>query len=177
MALAADLLSANTGLVIWLTVVFLALLLLLRRYAWGPITTALSEREETIAASINRAEEALAESKRLQETNQQARREAERDAQRLLREAREEAQRIRDQEMQRTREEIAASREQAQEEIERDKERALQELRSEVADLAILAAGKVLQENLDTPRQRALVDNFIDGLTTTGRNQQPPYQA
>ncbi|MCY4675173.1 MAG: F0F1 ATP synthase subunit B [Bacteroidetes bacterium] len=176
MLLAADLLSANLGLVFWQTIVLLALLLLLRRYAWGPITSALIEREETIASSLNRAEAALEESKRLQERNAQARRENEQQAQRLLREAREEAQQSRDREVQRTREEISALRTQAQEDIARDKEKALQDLRSEVADLAILAAEKVLQENLDASRQRVLVDRFIDELSVQKHNQ-PPYQA
>ena len=79
-------------------------------------------------------------------------------------------------EIKRCSEEITALREQAQEEIERDKERALQSLRGEVADLAILAAEKVLQENLDASRQRALVDRFIDGLSQSGANPSA-YQA
>jgi F-type H+-transporting ATPase subunit b len=176
MLFAADLLSANVGLVIWMSVVFLVLLFLLRRYAWGPITSALAEREATIAGSLNRAEAALEESKRLQESNAQARRENEQQAQRLLREAREEAQQLREREVQHTREEISALRKQAQDDIARDKEKALQALRSEVADLAILAAGKVLQENLDASRQRVLVDRFIDELSTQKHNQFP-YQA
>lgn len=173
MVLAADLLGANVGLAIWLSVVFLLLLLLLRRYAWGPITSALAEREETIASSLNRAEAALEESKRLQERNAQARRENERQAQRLLRVAREEAQQLREREVQRTREEISALRNSAQEDIARDKEKALQALRSEVADLAILVAEKVLQENLDVSRQRVLVDRFIDELSAQKHNQFP----
>jgi F-type H+-transporting ATPase subunit b len=50
---------------------------------------------------------------------------------------------------------------QAKEEIGREKQKALVELRAEVADLAIGAAGKILAANLDTPRQRALVDAMI----------------
>lgn len=176
MLFAADLLSANQGLVVWFSVVFLALLYLLRRFAWGPITSALTEREETIAGSLNRAEAALEESRRLQESNAQARRENEQQAQRLLREAREEAEQFREREVLRTREEINALRKQAQEDIARDKEKALQALRGEVADLAILAAEKVLQENLDGSRQRVLVDRFIDELSAQKHNQFP-YQA
>ncbi len=171
MLLGASLLSANVGLIVWLSVVFLMTLLILRKYAWRPITSALSEREETIATSLNRAQEALAESKRLQEQNAQVTREAEQEAQKFLREAREEAQLIRDQEVQRTREEIALMREQAQQEIERDKQRALQSLRSEVANLVILATERVIQENLDDSRQHALIDKFIDDLTAKEQAQ------
>ncbi len=162
--LAADLLSPNFGLVIWLAIVFLLLLLVLRAFAWKPITNALEQREQTIDASIQRAETALADARQIQADNQRARREAEQEAQRLLREAREEAERLRGEEVQKTREQIQHLRQQAQAEIEREKESALDELRAEVADLAIQAAEKILQENLDAQRQRRLVESFINDL-------------
>ena len=55
-------------------------------------------------------------------------------------------------------------RDQAQAEIEREKDSALSTLRAEVADLAIQAAEKILEENLDAQRQRRLVENFLDEL-------------
>ncbi len=161
---AADLLSPNFGLVIWLAIVFLILLLILKRYAWGPITSALEDRERTIDESIQRAEKALAEAKQLQADNERAHREAEHEAQRLLRAAREQADYLRNEEVQKTREQIQHLRDQAQAEIEREKDSALDALRAEVADLAIQAAEIILQENLDAPRQRRLVANFIDEL-------------
>ncbi len=165
MCLAADLLSPSLGLFVWLLIVFGLLLFLLRRFAWEPITTALEQREENIATSLSRAESAMEEARRLQTQNDQTRREAEQEAQRFLRAAREEAEAIRTAEVQRTREEISALRAKALEEIARDKEVALQEVRSEVADLAILAAERILRENLDSPRQRSLVDQFLAGLS------------
>ena len=162
--IAANLLNANFGLVIWLAIVFLLLLILLKRYAWGPITSALEDRERTIGESMQQAEKALAEARQLQADNERARREAEQEAQRLLRDAREEADRLRGEEVQKTREAIQQMRDQAQGEIEREKESALDALRAEVADLAIQAAEKILQTNLDAPSQRRLVENFIDDL-------------
>ncbi len=162
--LAADLLAPNVGLVVWITIVFLLLLFVLRKFAWGPITSALDQRERTIDDSIQRAETALAEAKQIQADNQRARREAEQEAQRILREAREVAERLRAEEIEKTRDQIRQLQQNAQEEIAREKESALTELRSEVADLAIQAAGKILKENLDEARQRKLVDEFIQDL-------------
>ena len=54
--------------------------------------------------------------------------------------------------------------EQAKDEIRREKEQALTQLRGEVADLAILAAGKLLDANLDTAKQRRLVDKVIQDI-------------
>lgn len=162
--LAADLLAPNVGLVFWMTIVFVLLLLILRKFAWGPITSALEERERTIDDSIQRAETALAEARQIQADNERARREAEQEAQRILREARETSEQLRSEEVEKTREQIRQMQDNAREEITREKASALAELRSEVADLAIQAAGKILKENLDETRQRKLVDEFIQGL-------------
>lgn len=162
--LAASLLSPNLGLFVWIVVTFGVLLILLRKYAWGPITSALSERENRIQDSMDQAERALAEAKKVQADNTKARREAEAEAQRVLREAREEAERLRGEEVEKTKAKIQEMQENAQAEIEREKQSALADLRREVADLAIQAAEKILGENLDDNRQRKLVDDFIDDL-------------
>jgi F-type H+-transporting ATPase subunit b len=162
--LAADLLAPNLGLIFWTVLVFLILLLLLRKIAWGPITSALEQREQTIDESIQRAERALAEARQIQADNERARREAEQEAQRILREARETAERLRTEEVDKTRAQISHLQQQAQAEIEREKQGALAALRTEVADLAIRAAEKILRENLDPARQRRIVDGFIDDL-------------
>ena len=53
---------------------------------------------------------------------------------------------------------------QAKQEIDRDKDAALNQLRSEVANLAIQAAGKILDESLDDARHRKLVDTYLNSL-------------
>ena len=160
----SSLLSPHIGLIFWTLVVFGLLLLLLRRFAWGPMIGALDQREKTIEESITRAERALDETRRMQADNEAARREAERERQAILRAAQEEADRRRAEEIERTKAELARLQGQARDEIEREKQQALTELRSEVADLAIGAAEKILSENLDDDRQRKLVDRFIADL-------------
>jgi F-type H+-transporting ATPase subunit b len=162
--LAADLLAPNLGVVFWIAVVFLLMLLVLRKFAWGPITSAIEERERTIDESIQRAEKALAEARQIQADNEAARRQADQEAQRILREAREASERLRAEELEKTRGHIRHLQEQAQAEIAREKQAVLNELRAEVTNLAIEAASKILRENLDAPRQRRLIDDFIADL-------------
>lgn len=162
--LAADLLAPNLGLIFWIGLAFLLLLFILSKYAWGPITTALAEREQTIETSLTRAEKALADAKQLAADNEKARREAEAEGQRIMREAREAAESLRSEQVDKTRDQIRTMQAQAQAEIEREKQQALAELRAEVADLAIQAAEKILHENLDAPRQKKLVEDFISDL-------------
>jgi len=151
--LAVDLLAPNAGLAFWIAVVFFSLLLLLKRFAWGPMTSALAEREQTIEASIMRAEAALEEARQLQADNEKARREAEAEAQRILREAREAADAARVDSLEKERAQIAHLRGQFQEEMLREKEQIKGELRTEVADLAIQAAEKILRALEGSARQ------------------------
>ena len=55
------LLTPAFGTVVWATVAFLVVMFLLRKMAWGPILTALKEREESIAAALNEADKARSE--------------------------------------------------------------------------------------------------------------------
>ena len=162
--LAAGLLNANVGLAIWLAIAFFLLMIVLGKYAWGPITAALAERETTIEESMTRAERALAEAKQLQADNEAARRDAERQAQTILREAKEQADAQRAADLDKTRAELARMQETARADIEREKQQALSELRSEVAALAVGAAEKILGREVDASAQSALVDDFIAEL-------------
>ncbi len=161
---AGGLLSTNAGLAFWLGIAFVLLLLLLGKFAWGPITSALAERETTIEESMTRAERALAEAKQLQADNEVARREAEGQAQAILRDAREQASAQRDADVAKTKAEIVRMQESAQADIENQKQQALTELRSEVAALAVGAAEKILRKEIDAEAQRGLVDQFIADL-------------
>ena len=160
------LLDPKVGLFVFTLLVFLIVAFLLRKFAWGPITEALATREKTIEDSINRAEKALAEARQISEDNQKARREAEVEAQRVTREAREAAEALRATEVEKTREQIRQMQDAARGEIEREKEGALNELRTEVARLAIGAAEKLLSENLDAEKNRQLVKDFIDDVSS-----------
>ena len=163
--IAANLLAPNVGLIVWITLTFLALLYVLRRFAWGPITTALDERENRISESMEQAKLALAEAKQIQADNTKARRESEAEAQRMIREAREAAEALRSEEIDNTRSQIQHLQDQARLEIEREKDSALDSLSHEVADLAISAAEKILSETLDSDRQKKVVDDFLNTLS------------
>jgi F-type H+-transporting ATPase subunit b len=163
--LAANLLAPDAGLIVWITITFAVLLFLLKKFAWGPITSALATREDTIRESMEQAERALAEAKQLQSDNTKARREAEAQAQSIIREARDESERLRTEEVDKTRDQIHQLQETAQAEIEREKENALNSLRQEVADLAIQAAEAILRENLDADRQKKIVEDFLGDLS------------
>jgi F-type H+-transporting ATPase subunit b len=139
-------LNPNPGLIIWTIITFVLLLIILKKFAWKPLLESLHKREETVRSSIERAENAKQEAERLLEENRKQLERAEQDGRRILNENRALAEKLK--------EEI----------IERDKDAALLSLRGEVANLAIQAAGKILDETLDENKQRKLVDSYLKGL-------------
>ena len=162
--LAAGLLSYEIGLAFWITIAFGLMFFVLAKFAFPAILEGLKERETTIEDSLSRAERANAEAQALLAQNDTARREAEAQAQTILRDAREEATRQRDTAKTELRDELAAERERATADIQLEKQQALAELRSEVAALAVGAAEKILQKEIDATEQRTLVDRFIADL-------------
>ena len=164
--LSQSLVTPSLGLIVWKTLAFLLFLGVLYWLGWEPMTNALQDREEEIESSIARAEEALAEAKRIQKKNKEDRRKAEQEAQEILREARESAEELREEEEAKTQRKIQQMKEQAQAEIEREKQAALQELRDEVADLAVQGARKIVEKDLDRDRHRKLVRDAIEDFPT-----------
>ncbi len=154
-------LEINPGLILWTILTFLIVLAILRAVAWKPLLGVLSAREEKIRASLLQAEEAQAKAQQLLEDNRRQLAQAEEQAQRIMKEGREMGEKLKAEIVERAQLTSRQMVEQAKDEIVREKESALNELRAEVADLAIGVAEKILDANLDTPKQRQLIDTAI----------------
>lgn len=164
------LLNVDTGLMFWTIVTFVLLLLVLRKVAWKPLLAMLDERERRIRDSLNQAEKAREEAQSAAEENRRAMEQAQAEARQAVSEGREAAERAAQEVRQRASDEARQMLEQARRTIRQEKEQAIQELRTHAAGLAIDAAGKVLDENLDNARNRKLVDEFIDSIPDNGQN-------
>lgn len=158
------LVQLDPGVIIWTALTFGLLLLLLSKTAWKPILKALDTREESIRRSIERAEEAKVEAEKLLEENRRELMRAEEKAQHLIREARELAEKLRSESVGRATAEANKVIEKAREEIERDKQQAILQLHGVVAELAVRAAEKILDEAIDESRQKKLVEKFLNSL-------------
>ncbi len=157
-------LEINPGLIVWTIITFVILLVILRAKAWKPLVQALTEREEKIRAALQHAEDAQAEAQRLLDENKRQLAKAEEQSQRVIKEGREMGEKLKSEIVEKANSSSRAMIEQAKDEIRREKEAALTQLRTEVADLAIGVAGKIIDQNLDTPKQRQLVDSAIKDL-------------
>src|SRR5579883_2131864 len=158
-------LEINPGLVIWTFIIFLVLLFVLGKTAWKPLLASLKTREQAIADSLARAEQARADAERLVAENKQERARAEEEVQKALREGRAYAEQMRRDLVEKAKGEADRMLAQARQEIERDTQNALRQLRSEAADLAIMATSKLLDENMNEERHRRMIHKMIEELS------------
>ena len=152
----------SVGLFFWQSLLFIALILLLKKFAWGPILTAVEEREEGIRSALDSAEKAKSELENLNADNERILAEAriERDA--LLKEAREIKDAIVNDAKELANTEADKILTTAKDQINNEKLKAITELKNSVAELSIDIAEKVLRSELaDKAKQEALVTNAL----------------
>jgi len=158
------LIKVTPGLMIWTIVAFLITLWVLKRYAFGPIQKMLDERREQIRRSIEEADNARDEARKLLEEHRALIGQARSDAEGIIAEAR----KTRESMEQRMREETEAERqrrlEETRREIAAETQRALEQIRSEVADLTLEATSIVVGKKLDADRDRELISEAIGSL-------------
>lgn len=153
----------SVGLFFWQTLVFISLILVLRRFAWKPILNAVNEREESIEGALKAAEKAREEMASLQASNEAIMTEAREERERILKGARDmknnilaEAKELAVAEAEKT---IAA----AKATIESEKSAAIAELKNQAAMLSIEVAEKVLGQELSTKNKQAeMISKMID---------------
>ena len=157
-------LQINPGLILWTITTFILLLVVLKKVAWKPLIGALESREKSIRDALEQAEEAKKEAGRLLAENKLAMAHSNEEAARVLREGRDLAEQMKNEILSKAQENAKALLEQAKGEIQREKETALHQLRDEVAEIAITVAEKIIDETLDTPKQKKIVDAVLQKL-------------
>jgi len=158
------LVKPGIGLMVWTLLVFGATMLLLRKYAFPPITAALDRRQKAIEDSIDTAERTKRDADAILAEYRERLRQAREQADEIVTRARKAAE-VHEREAVEAghlrREELM---EQTRRDIETETRRAIQEIRREVADLTIMATEKVTRKVLDEDDQRRLVEEALGEL-------------
>lgn len=157
-------LDINPGLIIWTIITFVLLVVVLGKFAWKPILEALHNREQEIADSLKKAEEAKRDAERMMQENKIAMEKASNETARLIAEGRAMAEQLKNDIVVKANESAKKMLEQAKEEISREKDAAMSQLRTEVADLSISVAEKILDESLDGAKQKKMVDKVLQQM-------------
>lgn len=147
---------------IWTAFNLLILYFVMRRILFKPITLFMNKRSESIRSAIEDADKNKAESMELKKEYECLLRNARAEADRILEAARAEAGREYENIMFTAGKDAEDILVKAREEIEYEKARALNAVKNKVAELALLAASKVIEENMDNETNRIIVNKFID---------------
>jgi F-type H+-transporting ATPase subunit b len=159
--LAAGLLTINGTLVAQL-LIFLVMLGVLYRFAWGPLLRILNERRTRIQQGVEATERAKQELEAAERERQAKLEEARREAQAMLDRIAKQGEDLRKELEAKAREQAESLIAKARAEIQQEREKAVQDLRSQAADLAVMAAGRIIGESLDAKKHRELIDRAIE---------------
>jgi F-type H+-transporting ATPase subunit b len=161
-----QLLNPEVGTIIWTLITFVVLLFLLSRFAWKPFTEFLDAREKSIKDAIDAAQRARAEAEEILKKNEELLSNARRETALLLEQGRRETETLRAELLVQARKEAQDLVEQGKKQIAYEQKQAIETLRRQVADLAIGAAGRLIQSDLDDAKHRALVADYVKSLPT-----------
>jgi len=154
--------SFDPGLIIWTTIIFTLLLIVLKNYAWKPILNAVDERNKSIAEALKAADKAKEEIASLNADNERILQEARMERDLLLKEARDMKNNIISKAKEQANKEADKILTSTKEQISNEKMRAITELKNTVADLSIDMATMVLKSELkDTNKQKQLVSEVL----------------
>ena len=154
-------LGINLSALIVQLLAFIALMLLLRRFAYGPILRVLDQRSERIRASMEQADRIERQLAETEQRNQEILNEARREAQEIVARAREAGDRQIAQAREVAQQEAGKQLQQSLAQLRAEEERAKTELRQEFADLVIRAASRVVREELDQQKHVRLINETL----------------
>jgi F-type H+-transporting ATPase subunit b len=160
----------KTDLALWTAVVFLVLLAVLWRYAWGPIADGLERRERGIAGQISEAQQANENAQRLLAEHQKKLEAASEEVRQLIAQGRRDAEQTGQRIVEVARSEAKAEQERALAEIDRATNGAIAELAAKSADLAVSLAGKIVHAQLRPGDHERLVREAVAGFTKSSKN-------
>ncbi len=155
------LVQPDPGLFLWTILTVLVLLGLLAKFAWKPLLAALEKRQEMIRQSLDDAEKAKLELEQLQEKSKEILSEARAEAQSIVAKSRTEAERLKTEMRDKAKTEANAILSNAEKQIQLETEKAISQIRSDVADLSVLVASKLIGKNLSKEDDEALIEESL----------------
>ena len=163
-----SLLLPDSGLLFWMTIVFLVVFFILWRWGFPSIIKMVNERKNYIDESLAKAEEANLRLANIQKQGEELRMEAREKQAQILREASQTRDTIVEQAQEKAHEESARILSEAKAEIESQKQAAIRDIRTQVAELSVQIAEKILRKQLTTSAEQAqLIDSLLDEVASS----------
>lgn len=159
-----NLFGGDIWLSIFTLVIFVILLAILGKFAWGPILSGLQKREEHIRNTIEEAQNARQEAEKSLAEYKEQLAQARQEAQAIIEKGRTDAARLAEDLRVKAQAEAQSLRDRAQQDIGSAKNQALNEIYDQVAVLATEIAGKIIQKSLNPEDHRQLLDESLRGI-------------
>jgi len=156
--------SLQVNLMFWTLLVFVILYFILSKFAFGPITAAVEAREKALEEAIQGAKRDREAAAKLLAEHQAQIEAARGETQKLIAEGRAVAEKMRGDLLDQTRKEQQDMLERARLEIDSEKQKAVTQLRREAVNLAIVGASKVIEQNLESQKNRQLVESYLASI-------------
>jgi F-type H+-transporting ATPase subunit b len=158
---ANPLIQVIPGLMIWTLVAFGLTLVILKKYAFGPVQKLIDDRRDSIRRTIDEADNAREEAKSLLEEHRKLVADAKGQAEEILAETRKIAAAQQERMREETEEDRTRRLEETKRQIEQATQQALGQIRDEVASLSLLAAEKITRKTLTSADQQRLIDEAL----------------
>jgi len=160
-----DLLIPETGTIIWTLIGFSVTLYILARFAWKPLLKALKERDNSIAQSLQAAENAKKEVSQLHTASEKLFAEAKIERDKILQEARELKESFLSDSREQAKREGRKIIDEAREVIKSERAAALHDIRKQVAELSVSISEKILMQELSDPaKQKDLIEKSLNDV-------------
>ena len=162
--LAGGLTDIDLMLTVSTVILFTLFVIVLSKFAWGPLLSAIDEREKSIRDAIESSRKANAEAAAVLAQHQELVRQIGAEREEIIKKATKEAEEFRADLMNKARSDGEDIVRRAKAQIERESAVALAKLREEVADLAVLGASKIVASSMTPEAQKKLVAEFVGSL-------------
>jgi F-type H+-transporting ATPase subunit b len=159
--------AGDLGNAIWTLVIFVLVVVLLGKFAWGPVLGLLKQREEFIHKSLSDAKRDRDEAEAKLKDYAAKLQSAQAEAMKILEEARRDGARLRDELGERAKTEAGTIVANAQRQIQLETSRALVQIRQEAVDLSVAIASKLLQRNISKEDNEKIIDEALRQIDTT----------
>jgi F-type H+-transporting ATPase subunit b len=159
------LVTPDIGTIFWMLLMFIIVMLILKKFAWKPILNALRNREQSIEESLRSADKAKKEMEKLQADNERIIAEARKERDKMLKETKSTGEKILEAAKNKASEESKKIIQSARVQIENEKDAAISDIRKQVAELSVDIAEKILQEKLkDDKAQQELMEKLLKDI-------------
>lgn len=167
-----DLLIPDSGLLFWMTLVFIVVILILRKWGFPAIVKMVNDRKAFIDESLRKAHEANEKLANIQRESESILQEAREKQAVILKEAAETRDAIVEKAQQKAREEGSRLLNEAKAQIETEKQNAIRDIRTQVAELSVQIAEKVIRKKLSSDsKQMDLIDKLLDEVSVDNKEK------